>query len=199
MLAFVPASARTILDVGCGQGGFGSALRRRDPTVELWGIEPDPEVASHAARHYDRLLVGTFPEALAGVPRSFDCVVFNDVLEHTADPWAMLRATVPLLTPGGAVVASIPNVRTISVVLDLVLRGNWTYRDLGVLDRTHLRFFTSRSIPALFAETGFVVDTIEGINPVGVSHLVGPRVWRLLLGDFAFTGFGVRASPTRPS
>jgi 2-polyprenyl-3-methyl-5-hydroxy-6-metoxy-1,4-benzoquinol methylase len=187
MLAFVPPAARSVLDVGCGPGGFGQSLRQDDPSRELWAVEADEEVAADAARFYDRLIVG------AG--RTFDCVVFNDVLEHTVDPWALLRSTVPLLAPGGVVVASIPNVRNVSVVLDLVLRGNWTYRDIGILDRTHLRFFTSRSIRALFADSGFAVETMHGINPVGESHLPGPRFWALLLREFAYTGFGLRAVP----
>jgi 2-polyprenyl-3-methyl-5-hydroxy-6-metoxy-1,4-benzoquinol methylase len=195
MLAYVPASARTILDVGCGRGGFGCGLRRQDPTRELWGVEPDQDMAAEAAQYYDKLLVGTFPDLPDGMTQSFDCVVFNDVLEHTVDPWATLRAARPLLSSTGVVVASIPNVRTIAVVLDLVVRGNWTYRDLGVLDRTHLRFFTARSIRSLFADTGFSVERLEGIHAVGESRLVGPPVWRFLLRDFAYTGFAVLGSP----
>jgi 2-polyprenyl-3-methyl-5-hydroxy-6-metoxy-1,4-benzoquinol methylase len=195
MLAFVPPAARSVLDVGCGPGGFGQSLRQDDPSRELWAVEVDEEVAAGAARFYDRLVVGEFPGAVAGEGRTFDCVVFNDVLEHTVDPWAVLRSTVPLLAPGGAVVASIPNVRNVSVVLDLVVRGNWTYRDIGILDRTHLRFFTSRSIRALFADCGFAVEAMGGINPVGESHFPGPRVWPLVLREFAYTGFGVRAVP----
>lgn len=195
MLAFVPPAARSVLDVGCGPGGFGQSLRQDDPSRELWAVEVDEAVAAGAARFYDRVVVGTFPDALAGAGKKFDCVVFNDVLEHTVDPWAVLRSTVALLAPGGVVVASIPNVRNVSVVLDLVVRGNWTYRDIGILDRTHLRFFTSRSIRALFADSGFAVETMRGINPVGESHVPGPRFWALLLREFAYTGFGVRAVP----
>ena len=195
MLAFVPPAARSVLDVGCGPGGFGQALRQDDPTREVWGVEVDEEVAAGAARFYDRLVVGAFPDAMAGAGKTFDCVVFNDVLEHTVDPWAILRATVALLAPGGVVVASIPNVRNVSVVLDLVLRGNWTYRDIGILDRTHLRFFTLRSIRALFADSGFAIEAVRGINPVGESHVPGPRFWALVLREFAYTGFAVRAMP----
>jgi 2-polyprenyl-3-methyl-5-hydroxy-6-metoxy-1,4-benzoquinol methylase len=195
MLAFVPPAARSVLDVGCGPGGFGQSLRQHDPSRELWAVEVDEEVAAGAARFYDRLVVGAFPDALAGAGRAFDCVVFNDVLEHNVDPWAVLRSTAALLAPGGVVVASIPNVRNISVVLDLVVRGNWTYRDIGILDRTHLRFFTSRSIRALFADSGFTVEHMSGINPVGGSHFPGPRFWPFVLREFAYTGFGVRAVP----
>ena len=195
MLAFVPPAARTVLDVGCGPCGFGQSLRQDDPSRELWAVEVDEEVAAGAARFYDRVVVGEFPAALAGAGQTFDCVVFNDVLEHTVDPWAVLRSTPALLAPGGVVVASIPNVRNVSVVLDLVVRGNWTYRDIGILDRTHLRFFTARSIRALFADSGYAVETMRGINPVGQSHFPGPRFWPLVLREFAYTGFGVRAVP----
>lgn len=195
MLAFVPAAARSVLDVGCGPGGFGQALRRHDPSRELWAVEADEEVAAGAARHYDRLVAGPFPEALTGVGRTFDCIVFNDVLEHTVDPWAVLRATAPLLAPAGVVVASIPNVRNVAVVADLVVRGNWTYRDIGILDRTHLRFFTARSIRSLFAGAGFVIEQMAGINPVGESYPGGRWLAPLVLREFAYRGFGVRAAP----
>lgn len=195
MIDFIPPAARSVLDVGCGPGGFGQALRQADPGRELWAVEADDHTAASASRHYDRLVTGTFPEALADTGRTFDCVVFNDMLEHTVDPWAVLRAAADHLAPGGTVVASIPNVRNIAVVADLVVRGNWTYREIGVLDRTHLRFFTARSIRALFADCGFAIEAMAGINPVGESHFPGPGFWRVLLREFAYTGFGLRAVP----
>lgn len=196
MLAFVPSSARKVLDVGCGPGGFGQALRRADPNRELWAVELDPDVAAGARRHYDRVIVGTFPDVLVAPGTTFDCIVFNDVLEHVVDPWTTLRATLPLLNAGGAVVASIPNVRNVRVVFDLVLRGNWTYTDIGIMDRTHLRFFTSKSIRSLFCHSGFTVDVLEGINSVGQFTFPGRAVWRALLRDFGYTGFALRAVPT---
>jgi 2-polyprenyl-3-methyl-5-hydroxy-6-metoxy-1,4-benzoquinol methylase len=195
ILPFVPASARAVLDVGCGPGGFGAALRREDPSRLIWAVEEDGQAAAAAEPHYDRVVVGTFPMALCGEGARFDCVVFNDVLEHMVDPWATLRSTVPMLAPGGVVVASIPNVRNVRVVIDLVVRGDWTYTDLGILDRTHLRFFTSRTIRSLFEDCGFVVDALRGINALG--HLRFPRrnVLPLLLKEFAYTGFAIRARP----
>lgn len=195
MLGFVPKGAVSVLDVGCHIGGFGQALRRDDPARILWAVEADEEAAGAARAHYDELVLGRYPEVLTGTEAQFDCVVFNDSLEHMVDPWAALRATLPLLAAGGVVVASIPNVRHLKVVANLVLRGDWTYTDLGILDRTHLRFFTAKTIRALFAESGFVVERMEGISALG--HLRG-RFWRvlpLLLGDFAYTGFAVQARP----
>jgi 2-polyprenyl-3-methyl-5-hydroxy-6-metoxy-1,4-benzoquinol methylase len=195
MLPLVPAGARSVLDVGCGSGGFGAALRRADPGRLVWGVEPVPEVAALARRYYDRVIVEPYPEALQGCGRTFDCIVFNDVLEHLADPWAALRATLPYLEPQGTVVASIPNVRNIRVVMNLVLRGDWTYTESGVLDRTHLRFFTGRTIATLFADTGFVVGRVEGIHVIGSGRFRCWKVIRFLLRDFAYNGFAVSAAP----
>jgi 2-polyprenyl-3-methyl-5-hydroxy-6-metoxy-1,4-benzoquinol methylase len=195
----VPPAARRVLDVGCGPGGFGHSLRQDDPTRERWAVELDADVAATAADHYDRMVVGPFPDAVTELGARFDCIVFNDVLEHVVDPWATLRAATPLLAEGGAVVASIPNVRNARVVFDLAVRGNWTYTDIGILDRTHLRFFTARSIRQLFVDCGYVVQAMAGINPVGQNGFPGPGVWRTLLRDFAYTGFGVRAVPATRS
>ena len=195
MLPYVPAAARTILDVGCHTGGFASTLRGDDPSRVLWGLEADPAAAASAGRRYDRLLVGAYPGALAGCDEQFDCIVFNDILEHVVDPWAALRAAIPHLSASGTVVASIPNVRNIKVVLRLVVLGDWTYTDMGVLDRTHVRFFTRRTIRSFFTDCGFVVGRLEGINPVGPDLVRSWGVSRVLLGDFAYTGFAVTARP----
>ena len=190
VLAFVPPSARTILDVGCSRGGFGRALRRADPGRVLWGIEADPEAVAEAAPHYDELVVGLFPEALGPHSPQFDCVVFNDVLEHIADPWAALRAARALLRPGGVVVASIPNVRFLPVLHKLVVRGEWTYTDTGVLDRNHLRFFTKRSMVELFRSCDLAVERVQGVNPL-TKQRRWPRLLPAWLQDTLYLQFVV--------
>jgi 2-polyprenyl-3-methyl-5-hydroxy-6-metoxy-1,4-benzoquinol methylase len=162
MLEFVPPSARTILEVGCGAGGFGGALRRQGQR-EVWGVEVNPAVAKRAASQLDRVLVGEFPTVVELPERYFDCVVFNDVLEHMIDPWGALRATRRLLTEGGVVVASIPNVRYLPLLYKLLVRGDWTYAPSGVLDSTHLRFFTVKSMREMFDRMGYDVIRIEGL------------------------------------
>lgn len=167
MLPFVPATARRIADIGCAVGGFGSALKQQRPHLELlWGLEPDAHAASKAQANYDHVVVGDFPEATEDVPSgSFDCVVMNDVLEHMREPENALASTRRLLAPGGVIVASIPNVRHTSALLPLLVRGEWRYEDVGILDRTHVRFFTRKSMIALFEHTGYSVEHVEGINP----------------------------------
>ena len=96
---------------------------------------------------------------------SFDCVVLNDVLEHSEDPRKMLQEARSFLTNGhGYIVASIPNVRYYLVSLNLLLRGQWTYSSSGVLDRTHLRFFTKSTMLKLFVEQAYDVVQIAPIN-----------------------------------
>jgi 2-polyprenyl-3-methyl-5-hydroxy-6-metoxy-1,4-benzoquinol methylase len=197
VLPHIPVAARSVLDVGCGRGGFGATLRRVRADRVLWGIETDESAAEEAAEHYDRVLVGPFPEVLVGQEIAFDCVVFNDVLEHMVDPWLALRQTDRFLTNDGVVVASIPNVRFVRTVVDLVFRGDWTYTDTGVLDRTHLRFFTRRTMTRFFSESGYEVEAVEGINWIGHARTRWSSVFPLLLGDFAYSGFVIRGRPNR--
>jgi 2-polyprenyl-3-methyl-5-hydroxy-6-metoxy-1,4-benzoquinol methylase len=111
-----------------------------------------------AATRLDGVINGRFPDDAPD--RAFDCVVFNDVLEHLDDPWRVLRETSSLVAPGGSVVASIPKVRHYSVLLPLALHGRWTYRDSGILDRTHVRFFTRATMVELFETTGWRVEAV---------------------------------------
>ena len=91
---------------------------------------------------------------------SVDCLVFGDVLEHLVDPWAALTRLSRLVREGGQVLACIPNVQHYSVIVNL-LRGKWDYQDEGLLDRTHLRFFTLSGIQDLFAKAGLRVFDIQ--------------------------------------
>ena len=183
MLAFVPRDASSILDVGCATGRFGETLRAARPGAAIHGIDPTEHDAARP-NPYDTRTTGLYPQDLpAGV--RYDCVIFNDVLEHMADPWAALRATRELLTDRGRVVASIPNVRHLTVLLPLVLKGRWHYDDSGILDRTHLRFFTRRSMRDLFESSGYEVLQVEPLR-VTKPKSIG-RVDQMLGG--AFTEF----------
>ena len=201
MLPFVPTDVATVLDIGCGAGGFAGQLKNRNGDVEVWGIELDAAVAARAGETVDRVLVGDALEVVAGLPAAqFDCVVMNDVLEHLQDPAALLRALRPALKPGAVLVASIPNVRYFFNVADLAVHGRWDYTDEGILDRTHLRFFTRSSMVSLFEEAGFIVDRVVGINPTGSAKF--KLVNLLTLGrwsDMQYLQFACRARLTNKS
>ena len=150
----VPESARRILDVGCASGALGQALKARQ-WCEVIGIECVPEVADLARSALDQVYVGDVARIAPSLPEAhFDCIVMADVLEHLVDPGVVLTALRPCLAPGGRLVVSVPNVRHWSVVRGL-LEGRWDYAEAGLLDRTHLRFFTRDSIERLLRTTGY--------------------------------------------
>jgi 2-polyprenyl-3-methyl-5-hydroxy-6-metoxy-1,4-benzoquinol methylase len=164
MLPFVPAGAQAILEVGCSGGEFGKIVKARQP-VEYWGIEPMAEPAAAAEDKLDRVLRGDIERDDISLPTDyFDCLVLNDVLEHLVDPWTVLRRLKCSLKPCGAVIASIPNMRHHDVIKELLLEADWQYVDAGVLDRTHLRFFTKTSAIRMFRDCGYEVIRAEGIN-----------------------------------
>ena len=166
MLPFIPEDAKSILEVGCGEGEF-SANLKAERSVHVTGIEPFVAAARVASSRLDRLLeVDVNAGVLELQGQQFDCIVCNDVLEHLVDPWDTLKRLRPLIAPGGALVASLPNMRFMPVLKDFVLKGEWRYVDQGVMDRTHLRFFTRKSMQSLFEEAGYQVTRIQGINGI---------------------------------
>jgi 2-polyprenyl-3-methyl-5-hydroxy-6-metoxy-1,4-benzoquinol methylase len=176
MLSFVPTNCRRLLDVGCGTGTFGASLKRTRH-IEVWGVEPFASAAAIAADKLDRVITSPF-EPETDLPASaFDCIVFNDVLEHMIEPERALRYAKTLLSAGGTILASIPNVRYLPVLWQLGVRGNWEYGECGVLDRTHLRFFTKSSILKMFQDEGFAVRSISGINPYAGVPSASRRLW----------------------
>ncbi len=197
MSQFVPASAQTILDVGCGAGAFGVGLKQARPGLTIWGIEYDPEAAAQAAAGLDKVFTGDATEIVPGLdPGQFDCIIFNDVLEHLLEPEDLLKSVRPLLAPGGSLVASLPNVRYFHNLVDLTLRGRWEYTDEGICDRTHLRFFTRSSMLGMFQRAGYQVGTCEGINPTGAAVF---KTFNLLTwgrcAEMGYLQFALVASP----
>ncbi len=178
MLAFVPAHCQRVLDVGCSKGNFGGLLKRTR-NVEVWGVEPVAAAAAEAAAKLDRVIEGVFNEETDLPMAGFDTVIFNDVLEHLFDPVAALRQAHKLLKPGGVVVASIPNIRHFQTLWKVVVQGDWRYTSDGILDRTHLRFFTRNSIIELFCEAGYSIQQLSGINPYISMHPGHTRVWKI--------------------
>jgi SAM-dependent methyltransferase len=153
--ALVPPTARRILDVGCGHGALGRLLKSRG--CEVTGVELVPDAADHARRFLDRVEVADVEvDGLPFPAASFDVVILADVLEHFIDPWSVAKQAAELLAPGGCIIASVPNVQNIDVLRRLV-RGRWDYRERGILDRGHLRFFTLRTLRRLFDEAGLRV------------------------------------------
>lgn len=184
------AGDNRVLDVGCAAGYFGEYLKQHGLASRVVGIEYDPKAADEARTKLDQVycvdLNRTAAKEALGNDTAFEYVICADVLEHLVDPWQTLSDLTAYLAKGGTVIASFPNVRHWSVWLPLILKGKWEYQDVGILDRTHLRFFTKASLHELFDKAGLEV--------ISVHPTVMGRRWKLidklflhsLVGIFAF-------------
>lgn len=164
VLPFLPQRVERMLDVGCGEGAF-SAHCKQLFSCESWGIERHAPSVARATPRLDRVLVGDAVEQAAALPdRHFDLVVCNDVLEHLVEPEALLVHLARALRGEGVLVCSIPNIRYYKALKTILINGDFPREEYGIFDRTHLRFFTHKSIRAMFDGLGYRLERIEGIN-----------------------------------
>lgn len=158
LVALLPASCRALLDVGCATGALGAGLKAQRPGARVVGIEVDPAMAAEAERRLDRTIVGDVERwdevGAALADHQFDCIVCGDVLEHLRDPWTALDRLVTLLEPGGYVLLSLPNIGHADQFVNTFVRKRWAYRERGIHDRTHLRFFARRNVTDLVEQAG---------------------------------------------
>ena len=149
-----------VLEIGCACGATLREIGHMNPTAKLCGVELNEHAAAIAAPFTKILSMNVEKLDPADISERFDYIIMGDVIEHLLDPWSAIRNMRELLVPGGAIIASIPNVAHISNLYH-VLCGRWTYEDMGVLDRTHFRFFTKYEIVQLFENAGFIVDETQ--------------------------------------
>lgn len=198
MLRFIPEDIGTVLEVGCADGNFGYRLKQRGAR-EVWGVEVVEAAGQRARQLLDRVLVGDIAGLIDQLPDAyFDLVVFNDVLEHMVDPFDVLARIRGKISPRGVVVSSIPNIRYYFTFHDLLVYGEWEYEESGILDSTHLRFFTYKSILKMYERLGYEVLRHEGINRMTEQ----PRIYRLAnillrrrLSDMQYIEFVTVARP----
>lgn len=173
--SLIPRGAR-VLDVGCGTGSM-SRILVDYRGVDLVGVEPDVERAAAAHSRGIHVLTGTFDSTTVATLGTFDVVLFADVLEHLVQPAAPLRLARHVLRPGGVVIASVPNIAHWSVRLRL-LAGRFDYESYGIMDATHLRWFTADSLRALFDACGYCVDTMRHTAGTGLMVYRTATPWR---------------------
>lgn len=159
LLNRVPANLRLVVELGCAAGALGAAYKAQNPHCRWHGVELNEAAAALARQRLDQVTVANLDEAdpleaLDGQP--IDALVYGDVLEHLRDPWSVLTRQAARLPAGGLVLACIPNVQHWSVIARL-LRGRWDYVDEGLLDRTHLRWFTPDTMVEMFQAAGLQV------------------------------------------
>jgi 2-polyprenyl-3-methyl-5-hydroxy-6-metoxy-1,4-benzoquinol methylase len=165
VLDLLAREPKFVLDVGCSCGDFAAIAKKRFPDAKIWGVEPNQRVAETAASQIDRVLCHLIDEIdwnKEGVQRGdIDAVFLFDVLEHIYDPWKTLLTLRNLVSETAQLLVSIPNVRNVLLIQDLI-SGYWRYRRLGLLDITHIRFFTVKDMYRLFYQTGFRVVACGG-------------------------------------
>ena len=207
----VPPTARRIIEVGCGRGRLGYELKRQDPDRFVVGVELDPAAAEVARRRLDQVFEVDIQNELPKVDDgSIDCILFGDVLEHLVDPEAILVGLREVLSDTGIVLVSVPNVGHYSIIREL-LRADFMYQPQGLLDGTHLRFFTHATMTRLLLDAGFL-PSIEDVmvSPIKdhdiaaarplLEHLgMNPARARKFLSAFQYVFKGIPDARARPA
>ena len=158
----VPIGSDSVLEVGCAEGRTGAVLKAEGRAKWVVGIELMDVAADQARMVLDQVLCGNVEQMdLPFIESQFDVIILADVLEHLVDPWSILRRLKSYLKPNGLVIVSLPNVRNWRVLMPLFFLGKWEYQDEGIMDRTHLRFFTRMGMMELLEECDFEIKKIE--------------------------------------
>lgn len=151
-----------VLEIGCSGGHTLHWLKSTGRCGWAAGVEPYAEL-NPSLQNIDAIWKMDIEKELPDIPAaSLDLLLCLDVLEHLVDPWETVRRLDHLVKPGGTIIVSVPNLRNYHVVLDLLLKGSFEYADAGILDRTHLRFFTRKSAIALAETSGARVTCVIG-------------------------------------
>lgn len=182
-----------IIELGCGSGGTGRAVMAAGKAGRYVGIELSQTAAKVAAESFAEVLVGDVDALdLSHLQGAFDALIISEVLEHLVDPWTALERLVACLKPGGVVFASSPNVAQFGVIKGLIM-GRFDYKEMGVMDRTHLRWFTPNSYRTMFEAAGVEVEDLRPIRAFGgkarvVNALTRGRFQHLFMTQIMIVG-----------
>lgn len=200
LLTYIPGNIKKVLDVGCGAGNFGALLKDKFG-CEVWGIEIS-EKAGEARQRIDKVINKSFEtdiDELKG--QLFDVIFFNDVLEHLKEPQLILEQSQKYLKSEGFIFASIPNILYYPILITNIKKQDWKYESAGIMDETHLRFFTRKSIVRMFETCSMEVQLTEGINRTNPSWKF--KLFNLLTGfkydDMLFQQFVILAKKNNRS
>jgi 2-polyprenyl-3-methyl-5-hydroxy-6-metoxy-1,4-benzoquinol methylase len=162
MITTIP---KKILEIGCAEGNYGAFLKQKYK-AEVWGIELNQSAANEAAKKLDHVLTGDALHLMDQLEESsFDYIALFEVLEHMMNPEMVLMKAKRLLAKDGTIILSVPNVMYISNLYRMLIKKDWEYIDHGVLDITHLRFFTKKSLQRMLKNLGYSIIECRGIQP----------------------------------
>jgi SAM-dependent methyltransferase len=175
IMSFLDEPPGTVLDIGCGGGATGVLVKNKFPGTRVVGLEINASAAEHARRHLDHVICAAIEDvdlALELPGETVSTVLLLDVLEHLYDPWRALQRVHGWLAPGTRVIASVPNIRNLGTLSELA-GGRFEYEPDGVLDITHVRFFTRSSVRDLFEQTGF---DVQRLVPLTQPAVIDPMI-----------------------
>jgi len=159
----IPDTLQSIVEIGSGSGVLAKAIKYRSPKTQYIGVELDPEYAILSSRYCDLVLtddIETPSDELRNYLETTSAIIFSDVLEHLYNPWLTLKLLRSTISNDCSIYASIPNIQHWSIIFGLI-SGNFDYTDSGLLDRTHIRFFTKKTIVSLFTDCGYEIKSIS--------------------------------------
>lgn len=175
ILKKIPIYSKKVLEIGCGAGALGKKILETNKRCEYYGIELSEEAVKYAIEtnkiasiQKGDIEVGSL-SSFGFEKGSFDCIIYGDVLEHLTDPWRIIKEHKSFLKNNGKIIASIPNIANFSIIYQL-LQGQWNYQSEGLLDKTHLRFFTLSSIVEMFNSADLKIIEVEGRSYNIESH-----------------------------
>jgi methionine biosynthesis protein MetW len=163
ILEMIPDKVNRVLDIGCSTGSLGKRIKETH-NAEVYGVEIDKKMAEIAKKNIDKVLVGNVEniDFLDDFFKDkFDLIIFGDVLEHLINPWKLLKDSTKVLDESGMIIASIPNVKHYSTFYNVIVKNEWPYRERGIFDRTHLRFFTLKNIKEMFKDSDLKIIKVR--------------------------------------
>lgn len=168
VLPYLPTNVERVLELGAASGATYAVIKQSHPNAWGYGIELDATAAKRAAEVFNIVQTGfiediKFESEIS--ENTLDLVLCLDVLEHLVDPWTVVQRIVPLMRKGGRLIISVPNVRNFKFLMRLLFKGDFHYTDAGILDRTHLRFFTFETAQELGTRAGLKPLYLGGTKP----------------------------------
>jgi 2-polyprenyl-3-methyl-5-hydroxy-6-metoxy-1,4-benzoquinol methylase len=162
ILSLINGKHKKILEIGCAFGELGKAIKRSFPEVIIDGIELNPQSIDFLKSNYNKIIIGNIEVIdLNKIDNEYDLIIFADVLEHLYDPWRILNLLREKLNENGNVIVSVPNIRNSGILFSLIFRGKFEYAESGLMDRTHIRWFTRHEISKALDNAGLQILRIN--------------------------------------
>lgn len=194
MIKFLPNQVNRCIEFGCADGLFSKIVKEKF-NAECWGVDMNQDSILNAGRYLDKVICGDAIEIIDSLPVDyFDCLICNDFLEHLAYPDLFLGKIRKCMSKGAYLIASFPNVRSASNVFEFITKKDWRYRDKGILDNTHLRFYTMKSLKRFLKENNLKIELFQGTRPLASKVFLLFDIMTFGYNhDMKYSGLGLRA------